>query len=365
MLVTWGGRPTEEGNVTEGNLTLVESVELVGIEERDVPKTYWIGKFEVRYGVGVEKLEERENLEIRKSLFSEKYARISFSIDRTRLENYVTSGYIVMDIDDTSFSGYLLVYINGKVVKKISPTLGEISFQFPKDVLSENNILELRATSPGLKFWETNFFRVGKLMIGVNVYGIEEKTTTFDVSNIQIRNFKYAKLEFEVEDYRATADLTIKVNGNIIYSGVPEKFFEKEFELEELGLVEGTNTISFSTGRDGFYEIDDARLTIVHSTKTTKSIEKSFEISHNAYTRLKAGRKGKIKFYIKEVVHPGILRIKIRDSEGRINEIFFQKFSTGMNEVEFSSEDVKEGTNWVIFESPDGAFYIGKIQVEI
>ncbi|MCD6403457.1 MAG: hypothetical protein J7K98_03970 [Candidatus Aenigmarchaeota archaeon] len=364
-LVTWGVGPSGGGesvNQTE-NLTLTGDVELVGLQEVDVPKTYWIGKFAVKYGVGTENVVEKANLIAEKSLFGEKPLRITFSIDKLKLENYVTSGFLVLDIGDSSMDSDLLVYLNGKLIKRVKPTIGEVSFQIPKENLKTSNVLEIKVSFPGFKFWSKGFYEFDKIIVGLNIYGMEEKISTFDVSEEQIENFKTAKLEFEVEDYDARGNLVIRLNGNTIYSGVPEKFFGKEFSLEDLGLVKGSNTITFSTTRGGFYELDDVRLTIVHSRRGIKSLEKSFEISSDAYTRLKAGKKGTIKFYVKDILHPGILRIKIKDTEGNVNEVIFQQFSEGMNEVKFSIDDVKEGTNWVIFESPDGAFYIGGIQV--
>lgn len=363
MLITWGVSPKVEENITE-NITVTPSVDIVGLYVQDIPKQYWIGEFKVSYGIGSEILFSKEDFIVKKGLFENKPMRLLVKIDPEKLLS-VASGFLIINIEDTNMAGDLIIYVNNQRIRSLKPTLGEISIQMKKEYLKENNEIEIRAGSPGWKFWVTNIYEIAELKFGINIYGIQEKLSSFDVTKSQIENFKLARLEFELHDYNAAGDLIIKINNNIVYEGIPQKFFSKDFSLEDLGLVEGINTVSFYTELDAFYEIDDARLTIIHTSKGYKSISKSFSVSESDYNRLREGGVGLIKFNIQKIENPGTLQITILDSHGYKHEIIFQQFSTGLNEVRFGKNSVKPGTNVVTFSSIDGTFYISDIKVII
>ena len=366
MLVTWGTTPLPEENVTEEeNITFPTKLSLVGVYEQDTPHQFWIGEFKVSYGVGKETLFTRKNMVVKKGLFHDKSVRFVVDIDESKLESFVTSAFLILDIESTNMVGDLLVIVNGQKVKVIKPIMGKVSVPIRKGVLSTSNVIEIRGTSPGWKFWATNIYEINEIKFGVNVYGVEQKTYGFDVSGEEIDNFKLARLEFELHDYNPAGDLIITLNGNVIYKGVPSKFFTKDFSLRDLGLVEGKNTISFSVERDAYYEIDDAVFTIIHSRKGYKTLTKAFSITSSEYKALKRGRLGSIKFKINKIETPGTLEIRIEDAEHNIHRILLQQITVGRNEATFDYASVKEGTNKVHFSSMDGTFYISDVRIEI
>jgi hypothetical protein len=363
MLITWGTGPTPEENITE-NITVTPTVSIVGLYTQDIPKQYWIGEFKVSYGVGSEILFSKKDFTLKKGLFESKPMRVTVKIDPEKF-SFVNSGFLVINIEDTNMAGDLIIYINNQRIRSVKPTLGEISIPVKKEYLKEDNVIEIKAGSPGWKFWVTTIYKIAEIKFGINIYGVQEKVSSFDVTKSQIENFKLARLEFELHDYNAAGDLIVKINNNIIYEGIPQKFFSMDFSLEDLGLVEGTNTISFSTELDAFYEIDDARLTIIHTSKGYKSISKKFSLSESDYNKLREGGVGLIKFNIQRIEKPGTLQISIIDSRGYKHEIIFQQFSTGLNKVRFDKNSVKPGTNMVTFSSTDGTFYISDIKVVV
>jgi len=364
MLAAWGTQPTPEGNATEENITFPVVVEEVGFYEQDIPKSYWIGEFSVSYKVGSEILKTKRSLSVKKGLFTEEVGRMVVKIDPYKLENFVQTGFIIITIENTNNAGDLIIYLNDKKIRSIKNRFGEITIQVRGEDLRENNLIELKAGSPGWKFWMTTIYEIEELKFGVNVYGTEQRIVTFNVTGEQIDNFKLGRLEFEVHDYNATGDLIIKMNDNVIYEGIPQRFFTRDFTLRELGLVEGVNRITFMTRRDAYYEIDDAQLTLVHSTRGYQTLEKKFEITSNIISKFEEGGKGIIKFRIEKVDTPGTLEIIIRDSRGRDHSIYFQQFMEGLNEIYFDINSITEGTNALIFKSVDGSFLISVISID-
>lgn len=366
MLITWGTSPLPEENVTEEeNITFPTRLSLVGVFEKDKTHQFWIGQFKVSYGIGKETLFTRKNIVVKKGLFHDKSIRFIVNIDESKLENFVTSAFLILEIESTNMVGDLLVIVNGQRVKVIKPMMGEVSVQIRKEVLSTSNVIEIRASSPGWKFWATNVYEISEMMFGVNVYGVEQKIYGFDVDKEEIENFKLARLEFELHDYDPSGSLIITLNGNIIYKGVPSKFFTKDFSLSELGLVEGKNTISFSVERDAYYEIDDAVFTIIYKEVGYKTFTKMFTVTPSEYRALKSGRRGKIKFNVEKIEEPGILEMRIKDAEGDVHRILLQQIEEGVNEATFDYRSVKEGNNKVYFSSMDGTFYISNVRIEI
>lgn len=365
MLVTWGVTPPEENVTEEENLTFPVKLSLVGVYEQDKPHQFWIGEFRVSYGVGKEILFTRNDIVVKRGLFHDKSARFLVSIEESKLKDFVTSAFLVLEIERTNMVGDLLVIVNGQKVRVIKPVMGEVLIQIRKDILTTSNLVEIKAASPAWKFWATNVYEIGEIKFGVNVYGVEQKIYGFDVSEEEIKNFKLARLEFELHDYRPAGDLLITVNGNVIYKGVPTRFFIKDFGLEEIGLVEGKNTISFSVERDAYYEIDDAVFTIIHREIGYKTFTKTFIVTRSQYEALRGGRKGRIKFNVNKIEKPGILEIEVEDAEGNMHRILLQQVEEGMNEVMFDYRAVKEGKNRVHFSSVDGTFYISEVRVEV
>ena len=98
MLIYWGSPEEAEENATD-----VEDLEgkfTIGTERTETPSITRFGDFTVSYAMGSDVIKTRKNIEIKKSIISNKYETVSGSI--TEDMSSITSGFVTIDILDTS-----------------------------------------------------------------------------------------------------------------------------------------------------------------------------------------------------------------------------------------------------------------------
>jgi len=362
MLLIWGV-PSEEGkeNISE-NIT---GVFVIGARIQDVPRHIRIGDFSVSYEVGSETLAEKRNMEVRKGIWEDKHETLSSEILKDM--GLVTDGFITIQVLDTNSEGNLIVKINNQVVHDQKAGPGKVDIMIEKSLLKDYNVIDISTSSPGWKFWVTSFYKIDKVVFGINYFGNVEKHETFTVYESELQNFKSGVITFFVEDVSGTGDLNIEINGYTVFKGRPIRRFSKAFELFDVGLVKGKNTIVFSTEEGTSYNIDDAELTIVHEEVGQKSRTVSFYVSSSDYNQLKSER-GEIEFYILDTNYLGSLLVTITDARGYKNPArTIAEYSVGeLKTVYFDSDDVRVGTNKVTFEaSGEGSFVLSYVKINV
>lgn len=360
MLLIWGV-PSEEGeeNVTE-NIT---GVFVIGTQLQDVPRHVRIGDFTVSYQVGSESISERRNVDIRKGIWDDKHESMGGEIRKDM--NLVTGGFITIQILDTNSEGNLVVKINEQVIFDQKTTSGKIEIPISKSLLSSYNVIEVSTTSPGWKFWSSSYYILDKIEFGIDFFGDLEKQESFTVYQNELEDFKLGLVSFYIDDVQGKGDLMIEINGYQIYKGSPPTSFSKSFGLFDVGLVKGTNTITFSTEQGTSYVIDDATVIITHEEMGQKTRTVKFYVSSSDYKRLKT-KDGKIEFYILDSNRLGSLRIYITDSRGKKHDLrTISSYSVGeTRNVYFDSDDVEIGNNKVTFEATgEGSFVLGNLRI--
>lgn len=113
-----------------------------------------------------------------------------------------------------------------------------------------------------MAFWSSSVYTIGSVKFLVDYNGTSFKDLDFVLDNIELLNFKSAKLSFFVNNPESNVhNLMISVNDQLIFEGVPPSYFTKTFG-SEVNLNAVSNTISFSTDPDTIYNLQDVKLTI-------------------------------------------------------------------------------------------------------
>jgi hypothetical protein len=362
MLLLWG-EPSDNGenNITEN----VTNIFTIGAQLQDVPRNIRIGDVSVSYQVGSEVLTRRTNLEIRKGLLEDEHENMGAEIIRDM--NLITDGFITLQVLDTNSEGNLVIEFNDQVIFEEKTEEGKIDIPIQKSLLKEYNVIGISTTGSGWKFWSNSYYVLDKVEFGINYFGRLEQEEVFTVYEKELENFQSGLVSFYVEDAQGGGDLIIEINGYEILRTTPSGTVNEAFELFDVGLVKGTNTITFSTEQGSSYILDNVNIVIIHEEMGQKTRSASFYVSSSDYNKLKR-TDGEIEFYILDSNKLGSLSIIIEDSQGRDNPLrTISSYSIGeLRSINFDSEDVEKGTNKVIFEaSGEGTFVLGNLRIKI
>jgi hypothetical protein len=365
MLFAWGTPPEENGgNVT--NITEYSNVFTVGLLPQDVPRNIRIGDFDVSFAIGSTTLSEKRNVEIKRSVFENKDFTMSGRIEQDM--SLITSGFLIIDVLDTNSLGNLIVKVNDEVVfnQKVNP--GEVNIPIDKNVLKSYNVIEVSTSGLGLQVWSTGYYKLERILFGINFFGNVEKVYDFQLYEEELKNFKSGEVAFTIDNRDGSGDLTVRMNGKILFRGVPSRIFRQSFDLFDVGLVKGINDIRFSTETGTSYKIDDAEVIITHEEVGSKSRSFSFSVSDSDYDKLKKGNDGRINFIILDSNYLGNLMVTIKDANGNENPAdVIQSYSIGDEiTIAFDKNDVKPGTNVVIFDvSGSGSFILSNLDIMV
>jgi hypothetical protein len=250
----------ERGQATMSLTVKVKPKTEVGKEE--LSRSVYIGDFTVSYAQGTETVKTENDIEVKKSMSEDKKTTISAEI--TRDMNLVTEGSLILDVFYTNGEGNLVVRFNNEVVYDDKPSPGEIIIPLSKNSLKSYNVIEVSTSKSGWKFWTTSDYQIDKLEFKIDYYGDIEKKETFEVYADELTGFKEGLVSFNVINYDGTGHLKVEINGYTLYDGVRRGPFELSFNFADVGLVRGMNTISFTTEKETSYEIEGAKIIIVH-----------------------------------------------------------------------------------------------------
>jgi len=222
---------------------------------KEVSRTVYVGDFIVSYAQGTEVVKTERNIEVGKTT-------ISTSIERDL--DLVTEGSLILNIIYTNNEGDLVVKFNNEVVYDDSHMPGEVVITLSKSLLESYNVIEISTSKPWWKFWTDSVYRIEKMEFRINYFGDIEREQTFEVYRDELTNFKEGIVSFYVNSYEGPGHLKVGINGYTLYDGSRRGSFELSFDFAEVGLARGLNTISFSTEKETSYEIERAKIIIIH-----------------------------------------------------------------------------------------------------
>lgn len=249
-------------DITGGDSKKSVQVTISVTQQSDVPHSFYVGDFIVSYDVGTDFLATKSNVEISRSYFSDSSLNFGSSVSDDKL-NILTSGFIYLLVDNTNNAGNLIVDFNGIEVLNQKVYSGDMTIPINRSLIKKYNTVSVRADTPGWKFWMSTVYNLKTVKFSINYQGTSFKDYSFELSSQDVTNFKFAKLSFLVKNYKTPmSDLIITINGQQIFRGIPQIYFEKDFGREII-LNTGLNTISFSSEKQTYYELENVILTVV------------------------------------------------------------------------------------------------------
>lgn len=195
-----------------------------------------------------ETIAERNTLYTKKGVFSEEMARFSFDLSEPELTENVFLAFSVQESQ-----GRLLITLNGEAIfnQELGPAVPPVSL--PDSLLQDGNELIFSVSSPGAAIWATNEVTLEnvKIVADITTTEAQQARSVFLISETEKRNLESLRLEFQPEcRYDEVGPLTVTVNGNEIYSAVPDcdlPMVPIEFSPTFVNL--GENEIIFYTER--------------------------------------------------------------------------------------------------------------------
>jgi hypothetical protein len=253
---------------TGGKNTVSVTVNVSTTTISDLSRTIPLPDFSVKYLVGSETVEERDNFDVSQGYFSESSTSFAGILTEEK-QSIVTGGSIHLIIDETNEAGNLIVEFNDKEVFNGRAGVGERTISLEKDQILKSNSIKIKAGSPGWKFWMNSAYKIRTAEFIIEYNGVFFKDFSFILDNSEAVNFKFGKIRFKLKDYdpNRLPNMIIKINDKEIFDGAPRltgsQVTEKTFDDVPLNI--GSNSLSFSLDEDGFYDLEDVSLTIVRN----------------------------------------------------------------------------------------------------
>ena len=233
-------------------------------------------------------LAEKNFASAQRGIFNEESSIFRFSVaDISHTEN-ILLGFTVDKIE-----GRLIINLNGEEIFDSEINSGSVEpIRLARNSLDEANELVFSVSSPGLAFWATNEVVLSDITIVADVTSTEAQFSKniFLVSETEQRNLEKVVLKFQPDCiFQEVGKLTIRVNGNEIYSAVPDcelAFVPIEFSPD---LVhQGENEIVFRT-EQGSYLL--SHVVVESDLKELEFPTYFFELTDSEYRDVLNGRR--------------------------------------------------------------------------
>lgn len=202
---------------------------------------------------------DKSMLYIKNSAFEKKSEKIPFDIDKKITKN------LKLSFNVEEGSGTLKIFLNGEIIfdgplNRGSPT----PIELPKNLLKDNNILYFAVSSPGFAFWTMNEYTLKNILVTGD---ITDDSNNFNVQKVYLakseyNNIKKATLEFFPDcSENKIGHLSIILNGQRVYNGIPDCGLKNFFEIGTSVLTQGENRLEFLSDT-GSYIIDMVQLEV-------------------------------------------------------------------------------------------------------
>lgn len=236
---------------------------------------------------------ELSALYVKNSAFEKKGAEMPFVIDRGNADN------LKLSFNIQKASGALYIFLNGDLIfegplERGSPT----PISLPTNLLKDNNILYFAASSPGFAFWTMNEYELSNVMIAGD---ITDDSHNFNMQKVYLAESEYehletASLQFFPDCVGAVGHLSILLNGQRVYYGVPDCGIKNFFDVGKTVLQEGENRLEFQSDA-GSYIVDMLELEV--NLKDPEYPIYYFELDEDLFVTSQTGEKycGKVDGY--------------------------------------------------------------------
>jgi len=198
-------------------------------------------------------------LYIKNSAFEKKGVELPFNIDKKNTDN------LKLSFNVEQGSGSLVIFLNGEIIFEGPLNKGSPApITIPKKLLKDSNILYFTVSSPGFAFWTMNEYELKKILITGD---ITDDSHNFNVQKIYLAQSEYenvnkATLKFLPDcSENKIGQLSIILNGQRVYYGMPDCGLKNFLELETPLLMKGENKLEFVSDA-GSYIVDMAQVDV-------------------------------------------------------------------------------------------------------
>ncbi len=266
----YNGRITLEGS--GGKDTFSVTVEIVEEGEmasttRLIPASEFPTEFSVVYAKGTDILDSKENVVVSTSYLARNSVTLTGLLTDDRMD-IATGGSIQINVEKTNGFGNLIVIFNGEKIYDKKVGIGELLIPISTDLIERANVVEIKASTPGIVFWSDSRYVIKSANFNLNYEGAFAQSFNITLSDYEVNNFKRFSLFGRVKDHSSSLpEMMIKVNNQIVYWKTPpisiiSDYLEEDMFGNPLYLSKGENTITFMFEKNAKYELTDAMLTV-------------------------------------------------------------------------------------------------------
>jgi hypothetical protein len=329
-------RPSSSSSVSESNLIIASPGRIDYLTQREIEHPLpTINVFTRTEG---KILAEKNLVSAKRGAFSDDQGRFIFEV--VDLKN---TGNVLLSFNVIETKGRLKITLNGDEVFNSELGVGVSSLiTLPKNSLSGSNELIFSLSSPGLAFWSTNLVNLNnvKIVADVTDVGAQFSRHVFLISETEKNNLEKVKLKFQPSCTQSDVGrLTIDINGNEIYSAVPDCALNMvPIEFSPTILYAGENQVTFNA-EGGTYIL--SHVLVESDLSSVEFPTYYFDVSNNEYEEVKEGNKRlRLELNFVDVV------------SSKYGSIVFNGHTRSFDtkEIEFVtdiSEDIVRGTNAV------------------
>lgn len=222
---------------------------------------------------------------VKRGMFSEEKNTLKFS-----LPNLEHTDNVLLAFSVDQMEGRLIITLNGEEIFNGDRISGPITI--PQNNLEENNELIFQASSPGAAFWAVNEISLEDITVVADITSLDAQSSrnTFLVSETEQNNLEKAVLKFQPDCiFDQVGPLHIKINGNEIYSAVPDCDLALiPLEFSPNLMHQGENEIIFSTERGSYYI---SHIVLKSQLRELEFPTYYFELSHERYEDIRSEKR--------------------------------------------------------------------------
>ena len=231
-------------------------------------------------------LAEKNLAYAKKAVFSEKVSSFSFSLDDLP---HTSNALLTFTVD--AIQGRLSIMLNGEEIYNNEVELGASTpLSIPKSALKAENQLVFAVSSPGIALWRTNEVSLSNIKLIADVTDVEAQSsrTIFLLSESEQQNLEKTVLRFKPGcDYGEVGRLHVGINGNEVYSAVPDCDLGRiPIEFSPALLHAGENQLVFRT-EQGKYVLSNVM--VESKLKEVDFPTYYFELSNEQVKQVKDG----------------------------------------------------------------------------
>ncbi|MBN1896519.1 MAG: hypothetical protein JW789_02210 [Candidatus Aenigmarchaeota archaeon] len=342
-----------EGVPEEERVIHTFSAGTVGYTQNYVSSVQEFGDFSV--GVPQDEiLKSAPALEITAGVFGGESEEFNIIVPDYVME-WLLGGEISFTVEDTNQLGNLVIEWNGAELFSKKAYSGVHSIDIRPEQIKSQNTLKIYSQGPGFMFWAASVYKISDFS-AVAHYG-PAKFIDFTATNDELETLE----TFELAWYTASrrGNISVKINGDELYYGVPERDMSIEFtekDLDGAQIRPGNNRITFSPVDGAVFEFQDVLLN-THVSTSKKVVRERFDLYGEDIVKAKANGVT-LKMYVEYTDRAGAFNVKLNEATAGT-----ATGRDGWNNIELDASLLEEGSNWIEISS-SGAFDVGQASLE-